>query len=253
MSKPSRWEPLERASLWRKIAVGMWGRPSDPNILGMLTVEVDQMLDYLDQVREVTQKKVTPTAFLVKTMAKFFEAYPDLNVIVVGNEVRRRKNIDIFCQVAIPSEDGSEADLSGVKLPNCDKLDLVEVAQMLHHRAGKVRDGDDDDEDVGQSRQTIDRIPSPLRPLLIRAIEFLTYEVPIDLESWGLPADPFGSAMVSSVGQFDVDQAFAPLVPASRCPLVALPGAVREAPVVVDGELAVRKVMTISTTADHRC
>ncbi|MFW5968019.1 MAG: 2-oxo acid dehydrogenase subunit E2 [Persicimonas sp.] len=59
--------------------------------------------------------------------------------------------------------------------------------------------------------------------------------------------------MVSSIAQFVVEQAFAPLVPASRCPLVVIPGKIREAPVVKDGELAVGKMLTVSCTADHRC
>lgn len=251
MAEPTRWETLQEASLWRKIAVGMWSRPTSPTFYGMMEVDVTEMLDYLDEVRRVTGHRVTPTVFLVKVLARFFEQNPDLNVIVVGNEVKKRTHIDIFCQVAIPGSDGMQADLSGVKIEDCDQLELPDILASLHKRAGRIRTGDD--EQIESTRSTLDLVPARLRPLVVRLVEFLTFEVPLDLGRIGLPSDPFGSAMLSSVGQFDVDQAFAPLVPASRCPLVVLPGRIREAPIAIDGEVQVRKVMTLSSTADHRC
>jgi hypothetical protein len=59
--------------------------------------------------------------------------------------------------------------------------------------------------------------------------------------------------MVSSVASFDIRLGFAPLVPASRTPLVALPGAFFERPMVVDGEIKICKVMQMGCTFDHRC
>ncbi|MFP4596797.1 MAG: 2-oxo acid dehydrogenase subunit E2 [Persicimonas sp.] len=251
MSSNDRWGPLESASLWRKIAVGMWSRPSEPTIFGTQTVLCEEMIDYLDQVYETTGEKITPTGFLVGVVAKFFEENPDLNVIMIGNEVRQRRDIDIFCQVSIPGDNGNQPDLSGVKLSRCDRFDLLEIADRLSRSVSSVRSGDD--ENLGSSRSALDLVPSRLKPAIMRLVETLTFEVPFDLDRLGIRSDPFGSAMVTSVGQFEVEQAFAPLVPASRCPLVVLPGAIRDGVVAVDGEPAVRKIMTVSVTADHRC
>jgi pyruvate dehydrogenase E2 component (dihydrolipoamide acetyltransferase) len=229
----------------------MWSRPSEPTIFGTQTVVCEEMIAYLDRVHEVTGKKITPTGFLVAVVAKFFKENPHLNVIVIGNEVRQRRDIDIFCQVSIPGEGNTEPDLSGVKLSRCDRLDLLEIADRLSRRVSSVRSGED--ENLGSSRSALDHVPSRLKPALMRLVEFLTFEVPFDLDRIGIRSDPFGSAMVTSVGQFEVEQAFAPLVPASRCPLVVLPAAIRDGVVAVDGEPAVRKIMTVSVTADHRC
>lgn len=247
-----QWEELPEKSIWRKIAVGMWGRPNEPTILGTISPRADRMLDYLEEVEEASGVKITPTAFFAKVLANFFERYPNLNVIVIRNRVMRRKNIDIFCQVAIPSEgDNADADLSGFKIANCDELDLVDVARYIQDRAGEVRE--DDDEEMGESRSLMGRIPDVMMPLVVRAVEILTYLVPIDLSALGIRSDPFGSVMLSSIGSFDVDNAFAPLVPSSRSPLVVLPGAIHEEPVAEDGEVFARKVVTVCTTADHRC
>jgi hypothetical protein len=64
-------------------------------------------------------------------MATVFETYPNLNVVMIGKKVVRRKNADIFCQVAVSNPNAEQADLSGVKLSGTDRLDLVEIAQRL--------------------------------------------------------------------------------------------------------------------------
>ena len=246
-----KWEKLSDPSLWRKIAVGMWGRPSEPTILGSVTARADRMLDYLADLEAASGEKVTPTAFFVKILAEFFRKYPDLNVIVIRNQVMRRKDIDIFCQVSIPGNEGADADLSGFKIPNCDERSIVEIARYMRERAESVRREEDDE--MSQSRGMMRHIPSFLMPLVVRLTEYLTYLVPFDFESLGLGPDPFGSAMLSSIGVFDVDNAFAPLVPSSRSPLVVLPGAIHEEAVAEDGEVVARDVITVCTTADHRC
>jgi len=64
--------------------------------------------------------------------------------------------------------------------------------------------------------------------------------------------DEFGSAMVTNVGMFGLAQAYAPLVPFSRTPLVVLVGEVHEKPVAEAGRAVVRPVMTLGVTFDHR-
>ena len=49
-----------------------------------------------------------------------------------------------------------------------------------------------------------------------------------------------------------VDEAYAPPTPFARVPVYVLIGAVRDLPAVVDGEVVVRKQMTLTTTLDHR-
>ncbi len=49
-----------------------------------------------------------------------------------------------------------------------------------------------------------------------------------------------------------LDVAFAPLVPYSGVPLLLAAGAVQDEPIVVDGELAVGKMMNLCDTFHHR-
>lgn len=247
------WEPLDHYSSWRKISVGMWRPADDPTIYGYETLDMSRLLPYLEEVSRVSGVKVSIAAYCAKVVANVFETYPDLNVIMVGRKLRKRKNIDVFCQVVIPrAGDVSGADLSGVKLHQADKMDLVEVAQRLRSRASRVRKGQD--EEMEQTKSMVNIVPSWLMRPVLKLVDFLTYNVPFDLDWLGIRSDPFGSAMVSSVGPLDIKLGFAPLVPASRVPMVFLPGVVHKGVVVNEqNEPEVRDVMQASCTFDHRC
>ena len=58
--------------------------------------------------------------------------------------------------------------------------------------------------------------------------------------------------MVSSVGMFGIQHAYAPLSPYYRIPFLVLVGEVSERPAVVDGQVVPRPMFTIGATMDHR-
>lgn len=249
MSK--RWLPLEKYSSWRKIAIGMWDRPGDPTVYGFERLDMSEALPYLDQVSASAGVRISPMALVVKAIAHALATYPELNVIIINGRVMQRRDVNIFCQVAIPHSDASKADLSGVKLERVPELDLVQIAQGLRGRADRLRRGED--RDIERQKRLIDRVPRLLMRRVVRAVDLLTFNLPIDLDSLGLHSDPFGTCMVSNVGSLDIKLGFAPLVPESRCPLLLLPGALYEDVFAIDGKPQVRQAMQMSMTFDHRC
>ena len=90
-----------------------------------------------------------------------------------------------------------------------------------------------------------------LKPTL-GVMGWLTASMGVELKAAGLERFPFGAAVVSNVGMFGLDEAFIPPTPFAHAPLYVLVGAIREQPSVVEGELAVRKLITITATVDHR-
>lgn len=245
------WEELPDRSLWRRLAVGMWNRPSEPVMTSRIRVEAEPMTTYLRELRVAIDERITPTALFVRALGVFFERHPDLNVILVGNRVKRRTSIDVFCQVSIPDEEGDGADLSGMKVSDCDERNIVEIARYIDRKAREVRE--DDASEIGSTRGPMSLVPDQLKPWIVRFVEWLVYDSPIDVERFGLPADPFGSVMLSNVGSLGLEEAHAPLVPASRVPLVVLPGEIHEEPVARDGEVEVREMLNLCCTGDHRC
>ena len=58
--------------------------------------------------------------------------------------------------------------------------------------------------------------------------------------------------MVSSVAMFGVQNAYGPLSPLYRIPMLALVSEVSRQAVVVDGEVVARPMLTVTATLDHR-
>jgi hypothetical protein len=87
---------------------------------------------------------------------------------------------------------------------------------------------------------------------MLRLVEFLTYDLFLDLGRFGIEFDQFGSAMVSNVGSFGIGHGLAPLVPASRVPIVLLVGEVVDRAIVRDGRILAAPAMTVGCTFDHR-
>ncbi len=245
------WKQPENLSSWRKISVGMWNRPSDPTIYGFETLDVQDLVAYLDEVSEASGSKVTLTAYLTKIMSDILTEHPKLNSIVVGNKVLQREKIDGFCQVSVANDQGGSADLSGVKIPDSNTLTLPEIADHLHRRADKVRKGRD--KEIEQTKSMLDKIPAIVLPQLMRVVDVLTYAVPFDLSKIGIRDDPFGSFMVTNCAPFDIRLGFAPLVPFARTPMVLLPGIIEDHVFAKDGKPVVKKGCQICFTLDHRC
>ena len=74
----------------------------------------------------------------------------------------------------------------------------------------------------------------------------------LNLKRFGLPREAFGSAMVTSVGMFGIQHAYAPLSPYYRIGFLALVPEVVERPWVVDDAVVPRPVLRIAATLDHR-
>jgi pyruvate dehydrogenase E2 component (dihydrolipoamide acetyltransferase) len=68
----------------------------------------------------------------------------------------------------------------------------------------------------------------------------------------GLEAFPFGSAIITNVGSFGLEEAYAPPTPFARVPVLLLVGAVKDQPTVVDGQVVVRPMLNVMATIDHR-
>lgn len=231
---------------WRKIAAATWRRPSDPQIYGDLELDATAVLEFIDKARKNTGARVTVTHMVGKAIAYSLGRHPDLNVRLYRGHFVKRDTVDIFFIVSA----GAGAELSGVKVFGADEKPVVDIAGELHERAERIRS--DDDVELGKTKRMLARTPRRLLGGSLRLAAWLTADRDIDLKSRGLPRQAFGSAIVSSVGMFGIGHAYAPLSPYYRIPFLALVGEVVKKPVVVDDEVVVRPMLTISATLDHR-
>jgi pyruvate dehydrogenase E2 component (dihydrolipoamide acetyltransferase) len=208
--------------------------------------KADQLLAELSESHDC---KVTYAALVGKAASLALSEMPAVNAKVIGRKIYRKKTIDVYYQVDI----GKGSDLTGTVVTNTDEKPLHAIALELSSRAKKIRRGEDRQYEKTQKRGLFRRAPIWLLAYLFRMMSFLLYRVGLPSKLLGASEpDPFGSVMVTNVGSFGIDVAYAPLVPWTRTPYIFLVGRARQMPVVVDGELVVRKMLPVSATIDHR-
>ncbi len=243
-------KPFTDASSFRRVAAMAWDKPSDPSIYGTMHLPAEALNTWLEAKRAAGEK-LTVTHAVARAVALSLAEHRDLNAMVRFGKLYLRDDVDVFVQVAIPSEEHvGKTDLSGVVIRNADQKTTATLAEEI--RAGARRIRRNEDAEFRRTKQQADRIPTFLYRWLLKLVEFLQYVLNVDTSFLGAPRDPFGSAMVTSLGMHGVQIAYAPFFPLARCPMIVLVGALADAPAVVDGELAVQKQLTLSATFDHR-
>jgi pyruvate/2-oxoglutarate dehydrogenase complex dihydrolipoamide acyltransferase (E2) component len=203
-------------------------------------------LAYAERIRKETGTRVTVTHLVARGVALAVRRFPQLNGIVARGRIMLRDTVDIFIQVAVQGG----TDLSGFKIARADEKTVVEIAREVEERVERLRQRRD--RQVERTKSVLDRIPVGILGPFLRTMAYLTYDLDLDLSRLGMVKDEFGCAMVTNVGTFGITQAFAPLVPFSRTPIVVLVGEVLERPTVEGGRVVVRPMMNIGVTFDHR-
>jgi len=243
----SRFVPLEDASSFRRMAAAMWRAPSDPSIHGSMDVDATAALAFLRAHEAQSGVRLTVTHLVARAVALALRDQPELNCKVrFGGRLERRTSVDLFVTVATEGN----RDLSGVKIERADEHPLSELARAIADRAGRIRRGDD--ASYRRSRGMFKQLPWWLGRPATWLSDVLVNELHVDLSAQGMPSDPFGSAIVTSVGMFGIDSAFAPFVPLARCPMLILVPEVRPRPWAVGDRVEVRPVLRLCATFDHR-
>lgn len=243
-------EPKDDVSSFRRIAIGTWETSYDPSVYGTMEVRMDKAMDYLARFRKATGRRVTVTHLVAKAMAAALARMPDANAILRFNKIYLRKQIGVFFQVAMDDEGEGKIDLSGATLYDVEKKSVVEIIDEFEQKVRKVKKREDPA--LEGTRSALKKIPFSLMNPTLKLLSFLNYTLNLDLTPFGVPKDAFGSVMITNIGSIGLDQAFVPLVPYSRVPILIALGAVREQPVVENGQVVVGKVMKVNATFDHR-
>lgn len=236
-------------SAFRKIALGTWHTAYDPSVYGSLTLRMNRAERYLEEFRRATGKRVTFSHMMAKAAAAALQAMPDANAILRLGGIYLRERIGVFFQVALEDPTTGQIDLSGATIFEPEQKSLLAIVDEFQERTARVRGGSDKKEGA---RSLFRRAPSFAVGPLLDAVGFFGYTLNLDLEKLGVPNDAFGSIMITNIGSLGLEEAYPPLVPYSRVPIVMAMGAVLDAPVVEAGQVVPGRVMKVCATFDHR-
>ena len=238
---------VENASSFRRMAAAMWRAPSDPSIYGQMDVDATASLAYLEQNQRATGVRLTVTHLVARAVALAMREQPEINGKVrFWGKLEQRDTIDVFVTVATEGN----RDLSGARIDRADEKPLAVLAKEIADRVGRIRSGND--ASYKKSKSALAAVPWWLARPATWLSDVLVNELHLDLAAQGMPRDPFGSAIVTSVGMFGIDAAFAPFVPLARCPMLILVPEVRPRPWAIGDRVEVRPVLRLCATFDHR-
>jgi hypothetical protein len=230
---------------WRRVANAIWRPPSDPQIHGLLEVDATGLLAFLARA-DAAGLDVTPTHLVGRAVAYALGAVPALNVRLNGGRATPRRSIDVFFITAV----AGGRDLTGVKVNAVDRLSAVELGEAVREGADRLRRGHDPG--FERAKSLARWLPLPLLRAGLRAAAIAAGDHGWSIPALGVHAEPFGSAMVSSLGSFGLPVAFVPIAWMYRVPLIVAPGVIAAKPVAVGGRVEVRPVLPIAVTIDHR-
>ena len=242
--------PIEISS-FRQMATVTWDHPFDPSIYGFLDFDAAPLEARLAEIR-ASGSRVTVTHLIARALALVLQRHPDMNVLLRRKRIYARKQVDIFLQVAMPDPKGlGKTDLSGVKITNCDQKSLAEIGHFVDSRIELVKKREDPE--LQKSKDTIAKIPRFLLRPIVRFFAWCQREPNWRMKWAGMPKDPFGSAMITSLGMLGVETAFAPLFPLGGPPMIFLVGAIKLQPICLpDGSIVARRTLRLCGTFDHR-
>lgn len=246
---------------WRKLALSTWGPPMNPAAYGVLDLDCEAALAWAERAKQASGEKVTLTHVVGKAAALAIASAPETNGFASMGRLMLRETVDVFFQVAFFDKETRKADageretrrdanLAGAKVTSADTKDVVTIARELRERAEAIRARADDP--TVKASKRMGGVPAPLRGPVARLASFLSFDLGWNLSAFGVPRDPFGSCMVTNVGVFGIEMAWAPLVPYSRTPVCMTVGAVHAAATPVGDRLEVRRRVKIGVAFDHR-
>lgn len=232
---------------FRRFAMVFWDAPRDGTIYGHLQMDVSKTQRFIDDVKAKYGIAPSIGQLVGKACAVAATKVPDMNTKIIWGRPYTKDTVDVYFQVDV--EDGK--DLSGVTVPDTGRKTIVEVAQHLRDRAQKLRGGKDKQYEKTQ-KGCLGRLPVFVLRGMLKALTFMEYNLGVPATFLGAQPEPFGTLMVTNVSKFGIDVAYAPLIAVSRVPFVCLVGQVKPTPWVVDDQVVVRPVITVSATFDHR-
>ncbi|KAJ0410777.1 hypothetical protein ATCC90586_001406 [Pythium insidiosum] len=230
----------------RKLMIATYGPPDSGVILGTLSLDMTKTKKYIEEKRKLSGEHITITHIVLRALGAALANAPSVNGHIVFGNYYPAPSVDVSCLVAI----GGGKDLGVCRLPSVDKMSLKDVCHRLRGDATKLRSGKDKEQE--DRNKLMQFLPTyVIRPIL-NLVGWLGGCLGLRIKAVGVEPYMFGSCLVTSVGMMGLELAFAPLSAYTQTPMLITVGAIKDAPVVDDGKIVIRPMLTLTTTIDHR-
>lgn len=231
---------------WRKISTAVYGPPNEGKIYGTADIDVTSAVSFIKNHRNAG-RYLTITHLAAAALGRALGVdIPEVNVYLRRGKLIQRN--DVIVTVAVNMGDGGE--MGSVRIRGAHKKTVFEIAEEIIGKAKTSRGGTENR--AMKKKHSLSKIPWPFRRGVFRLLKWITNELGFELKPLGLTHEAFGSVLLSNIGSHGLTTGFAALFPASRLPAVITMGEIEDRPVVRDGEIVIRKMVTFGGVFDHR-
>ena len=230
---------------WRKVASSIYRKPRDSKIYGSVDIDITELETFIAEKRK-QGVKTTLTHLITLIIGRALrEEVPELNTYIKRGKVVRRKNIDAMVSVLLKGD-----EMGSVKIENADQLTVSELSDVITDKIRQSRRGDENS--TMRSKHLLSSVAWPFRNWIFNLYKIVTIDWGLSFPWVNLSSDSFGSYLVSNIGTLGLDTGYGALLPSSNVSVVMIIGKVYKKPVVINDEILIRKVFTLSATLDHR-
>jgi pyruvate/2-oxoglutarate dehydrogenase complex dihydrolipoamide acyltransferase (E2) component len=230
---------------WRKVASTVYKKPVDSKIFGGVEFDVTELEKYITQKRK-EGIKITLTHFFVLVLARALKNdIPEFNTYIRRGKIVSRPTID--AAVSVLQSDGA---MSSIIVHEADKLNYNGLVSFMNDEILRSRMGKENG--TMQNKDFLAKLPWPFRNWFFAIYHTLTIKWGISMPGLGISANSFGSFMLTNIGSLGLDYGFPALLPTSNISFVLVMGGIQKKPVVIDDEIVIRRMMSVTIVFDHR-
>jgi len=233
-------------SLRRKTAISTWSESTAGSIYAKQGVDMTNGLNFITKYKERTGERLTVTHLVGKAVALTLKSTPSLNGRLLFGRYVPNPTIDVCFLVS--TDNGK--NLAPKTIRETDKKSLSELAAELNKESAKIRSNED--VEFKKNMDLVKILPTFLLNGIGHLIGFISGELGLGVPAIGLKPRNFGSCIITNVGVFGVEEAYAPFTPFAKVPLLLLVGAIKDTPVARDGQVVIRPMLNLMATLDHR-
>jgi pyruvate dehydrogenase E2 component (dihydrolipoamide acetyltransferase) len=240
------WLWTSGGTLREKISIASYTPPREGAVHIKMEIDVTKTQQYIERIREETGERVTMTHLVGKSLGLAISRSSRGNSRIVLGRFVPRETVDIAFLVHVPDTN----DLAFVTVRDVVNKPMPEVSKELNKNSNTIRQKKD--KDFNSTLQVTKLLPTFLLHLVGSFGAFLSNCLGVSVPQLGLKPHSFGSGYVTSLGMYGIEEAYAPITHITHAGFLMLVGAIVDKPVVINGEIHIRPMMTVTGTADHR-
>ncbi|MFA9392535.1 MAG: 2-oxo acid dehydrogenase subunit E2 [Prolixibacteraceae bacterium] len=235
----------ELNSSWRIVAATIYKKPTDSKVFGAAELDVTDLEQFIS-VKRKEGLKITLTHVMALIVSRGLKhEVPVLNTYVKRGKIIQRDRVDAGISVLKAND-----EMTSIFIRDADQMTLHSLADFMRDEIQKSRKGDEND--TMQSKNFLSSIPWPFRNWFFRLYRTVTISWGLSLPFLGLNNDSFGSFLITNIGSIGLDTGYPALLPSSNVSFVLVMGGVQKKPVVINDEIVIRRMMSLSVVLDHR-